>query len=449
MKETDMTTGKPAKLIFRFALPLMAGNIFQQLYTIVDAAFVGRFAGIQALAAVGSADWFNWLVLGMVWGYTQGFSVLISQRFGAGDMEGLKKAVGQSISLTAIISVFLLIVSQLLVSPALTLLQVPGEIRPQASLYLRVLFAGLPIAAAYNVQAGILRAVGDARTPLVAMVIASLTNIALDALFVIAFRWGVEGASAATVIAQGVSAVYCLRVIMKMPAIRFGKGDLQPDRHTAPRLIALGTPAALQNGIIGTGGMVISRVVNGFGEIFIAGYTATNKLYGLMEMAATSFGTAIATFSGQNFGAGKMQRIKNGVYTGAKISVVTAVAIAAVLFLVGRSVLSLFVDGSAAQVEEVLDVAQMYLNVMLFALVSLYLLYVYRSALQGMGDTVTPMISGFVELVMRVGCALTLPVIMGQMGIYIAEVAAWIGAAILLCATYLYKIRKLTRTEVY
>jgi len=439
-----MTAGKPGKLIFRFALPIMAGNICQQLYTIIDAAFVGQFAGIQALAAVGSADWFNWLIMGMIWGFTQGFSVHISQCFGAGNKEELRKAVGQSVSLTVIIALFLLVISQLLVAPVLALLQVPLDIRPQASQYLRLLFAGLPILGAYNVQACILRAVGDARTPLIAMIIASVSNIALDALLVIVIPWGVAGAAIATVMAQGISALYCLKIIKKMPIIRFGKKDLRPERKTARRLIELGTPAALQNGIIGVGGMVVSRVVNSFGEIFIAGYTATNKLYGLLEMAATSFGASIATYAGQNFGAGKMQRIKKGVNIGAIISVATALVISLVLFIIGRPVLSLFVDSSAAQFDQVLDVAQLYLNVMLSSLIALYLLYVYRSALQGMGDTLTPMISGIVELIMRVGCALLLPGILGQLGLYIAEVSAWIGAAILLFATYACKIRKLT-----
>lgn len=443
MRTKDMTTGKPARMILAFALPMMAGNICQQLYTLVDTAFVGRFAGIQALAAVGASDWFNWLVVGAILGFTQGFSILISQLFGAGETEKLRRAVGNSVTLTVIISLFLLLLSQILVLPVLHLLDVPPDIRPQAEIYLRILFTGLPIVGAYNVQAGILRAVGDAKTPLIAMVVAATTNIALDALFVIVFRWGVAGASAATVIAQGISAVFCLRVILKIPMIRFHVSDLRPDREIARQLIVLGTPTALQNSIIGVGGMVLSRVVNGFGAIFIAGYTASNKLYGILEMAAISYGAAIAAYVGQNYGAQKMDRIRQGIRESVGLFVATALVIAVVLFLSGRNVLSLFVDAGEAQVQQVLDVAQNYLNVMLASLVILYLLHLYRSALQGMGDTVTPMISGIVELIMRVGCALTLPALIGQWGIYLAETTAWLGAALLLIMTYYRKIRQI------
>lgn len=447
MRTKDMTVGSSLRLILGFALPMMAGNVCQQLYTIVDAAFVGQFAGIQALAAVGTADWFNWLVLGVVMGYTQGFSVLISQRFGAGKEEELRRAVGLTVSLTGLIALLLLVLSQLLVSPVLRLLRSPADIVPQAEVYLRILFAALPILGMYNVQAAILRAVGDARTPLIAMLLASGINIALDALFVIAFRWGVAGAAAATVLAQGMSAVFCLRAILRTPAIRFGWQHLKPEKDTMRRLIALGTPLALQNTIIGVGGMAVQRVVNGFGEIFIAGLTATNKLYGLMEMAAISYGGAIATYTGQNYGAGKLGRIRSGVRSGTLLSVATALVIAALLFVTGRSVLSLFVNAGEAQVEQVLDVAQRYLRVMLCALPALYLLYVYRSALQGMGDTLTPMLSGIAELAMRVGAAMILPKFMGQDGIYLAESAAWVGAAVLLIVVYFQSVGHKLRKE--
>ena len=207
MRAKDMTAGKPLPLIIAFALPMMAGNICQQLYTLVDAAFVGRGAGTLALAAVGAADWFNWVIMGVIWGYTQGFSVLISQYFGAGEKQNVRKAVGLSISLTVAISLLLILISQLLILPVLRLLHTPDDIFAQAELYLRILFSALPILGAYNVQAGILRAVGDAKSPLIAMIIASCVNIALDALLVMVFHWGIAGAAVATVIAQGASAV--------------------------------------------------------------------------------------------------------------------------------------------------------------------------------------------------------------------------------------------------
>ena len=447
MRATDMTRGKPARLIMAFALPMMAGNICQQLYTIVDAAFVGRFAGIDALAAVGAADWLCWLFLGVVMGYTQGFSVLISQRFGAQDEKGLRRAAAMSALLTGLISAAVIVLSQSLTVPVLRAMHTPDDIFPQAALYLRIIMCGVPIYAAYNAMAAMLRAVGDSKTPLFAMLIASLVNIALDGLFVIAFRWSVAGAAAATLIAQGSAALYCLAHVRGMPALRFGRGDLKWDRKLNRRLVFLGTPTAAQNVIIGLGGMVVQRVINGYGSVFIAGFTATNKLYGIMEMAAISYGAAIAAYVGQNFGAGQKERLKNGVRAGVWMALVTSCAIALGLFLAGRSVLSLFVDPVAAQREEVLSVALRYLHFMLAALFALYLLYVYRSALQGMGDTVTPMLSGGAEMVMRIGAALLLPMFLGQDGIFFAEPAAWAGAEALLMCTYYRKIRRLTFQE--
>ena len=447
MRATDMTQGKPARLIMAFALPMMAGNICQQLYTIVDAAFVGRFAGIDALAAVGAADWLCWLFLGVVMGFTQGFSVLISQRFGAQDTQGVRRAAAQSVVLTALISFGVIVLSQSLMAPILRALHTPDDILPQAVLYLRIIMCGVPIYAAYNVMASMLRAVGDSKTPLFAMLIASLVNIALDGLFVIAFRWGVAGAASATLIAQGSAALYCLKLVRCMPALRFGREDLKWDGALARRLIYLGSPTAAQNVIIGLGGIVVQRVINGYGSVFIAGFTATNKLYGIMEMAAVSYGAAIAAYAGQNYGAGKKERLKKGVRSGVMMALVTSCAIALALFLLGRPVLSLFVDPEAAQREEVLMVALRYLHFMLAGLFILYLLYVYRSALQGMGDTVTPMLSGGVEMVMRIGAAILLPLFLGQDGIFFAESAAWTGAEVLLMITYYLKIRKLSFPE--
>ena len=447
MRTTDMTRGSPVRLILGFALPMMAGSVFQQLYTIVDAAFVGRFAGIDALAAVGTADWFSWLVFGVILGYTQGFSILISQRFGAGDTEGLKKSIGQSVTWTAAIVTALSLVSQALVSPVLRLLHTPADIFPMASLYLRILFGGMLILSAYNVQSAILRAMGDAKTPLRAMVLASAANIVLDALFVIAFHWGVAGAAAATVIAQALSAVYCFGVLRRMRDIRPRGGDWRPEKSMSSSLIRLGTPTAVQNVIIGLGGLVLQSVVNGYGSLFIAGFTATNKLYGLMEMAAVSYGGAIAAYAGQNYGAGACRRIRQGIRSSAFMATATALGIGAVLFAGSRAVLALFVDPGEAQREQVLDIAQQYLFIMLGALFVLYLLYVYRSALQGMGNTVIPMLSGLVELVMRVGTALTLPRLLGYAGIFWAEPAAWLGAAVLLLVSYQNTIRKITNTE--
>ncbi len=445
----DMTKGNPGKLIFFFALPLMLGNICQQLYTMVDTIIVGQGVGVQALASLGAADWLNWLVLGISTGFSQGFSIMIAQRFGANDMEGLRKSVSMSYLLGGIIAIIATILSQLTALPILKLLKTPENILPGSLIYLRISFSGILIVMAYNVFASILRALGDGKTPLIAMLIASVINIILDMLFVFVFHWGIAGAAIATVVAQVFSGLFCLKAILKISFLKLKRSDWTLNQYMIKRLIQLGTPTAFQNIIISIGGMVVQYVINGFGFIFVAGFTATNKLYGLLEVASTSFGFSMATFTGQNLGAKQLTRIKSGVKTGAIMGIVTAALISCMMFILGEQIVSLFVSGEPNEIEQVIAVAKTYLMIMSALLPILYLLYIYRSALQGMGDTITPMLSGLIEFIMRVSVVLILPKIIGQSGVYYAEIAAWTGATILLMSTYYLKIRKLSQSIDY
>ena len=439
-----MTEGRPWKLILGLALPLMFGNIFQQLYTVMDTLIVGRVLGVHALAALGASDWLNWMILGLVTGITQGFCILAAQKFGAGKTEELKETVGASVTLSAVTAIVIEILSQILVLPLLKLLDTPSDILPMALLYLRILFAGIPIVMTYNLLASLLRALGDGRTPLYAMVVASVLNILLDILFVAGFHTGVGGAAAATLIAQAVAALYCLRVILRMEILRIRPSHLRPDRRLTWQLLSLGTPMAAQNTIIAVGGLVIQSIVNGFGVIFIAGYTASNKLYGILEIAATSYGYAMVTYVGQNLGAGLWQRIRQGVRHALGIALATSVVIAIAMLLTGRMLVGSFITGSPQEVLEATEIAYHYLAIMSIFLPILYLLHLYRSSLQGMGDTVLPMASGIAEFVMRTGAALTLPHILGQEGIFYAEVLAWVGADLILITAYYVRIHKLS-----
>ena len=439
-----MTEGRPWKLILGLALPLMFGNIFQQLYTVMDTLIVGRVLGVHALAALGASDWLNWMILGLVTGITQGFCILAAQKFGAGKTEELKETVGASVTLSAVTAIVIEILSQILVLPLLKLLDTPSDILPMALLYLRILFAGIPIVMTYNLLASLLRALGDGRTPLYAMVVASVLNILLDILFVAGFHTGVGGAAAATLIAQAMAALYCLRVILRMEILRIRPSHLRPDRRLAWQLFSLGTPMAAQNTIIAVGGLVIQSIVNGFGVIFIAGYTASNKLYGILEIAATSYGYAMVTYVGQNLGAGLWQRIRKGVRHALGIALATSVVIGIALVLTGGMLVGSFITGSPQEVLEATEIAYHYLAIMSIFLPILYLLHLYRSSLQGMGDTVLPMASGIAEFVMRTGAALTLPHILGQEGIFYAEVLAWVGADLILITAYYVRIHKLS-----
>jgi len=441
----NMTSGSPAKLLFQFALPLMMGNVFQQMYTAVDTAVIGKGLGVDALASLGAADWLNWMILGMVQGLTQGFAVLMAQSFGANQFEHLRKIVGNSIVLSAIGAVFLLLVGQGTVAPILRLMKTPDEIMPGSLTYLRIMYGGIPIIMAYNLLACILRSLGDSKTPLHAMIVASFINIGLDLLFVLVFHWGIAGAAIATLLAQLFSAVYCGIRISRVEILRLKRNHYKLDLQLSGRLIALGSPMALQNGIIAVGGLIVQMVVNTWGVVFIAGYTATNKLFGILEIAATSYGYAMVTYTGQNLGAGNIPRIRQGVRSANLLGFVTSLIISALLLLLGKSMLGMFLSGDPADVNAALDIAYTYLTVMSICLSALYYLHVIRSTLQGLGNAVLPMVSGFVELLMRLAIVLTLPKVIGQMGIFLAEVSAWFGADVVLGISYLFTIHGISR----
>ncbi len=440
----SMTEGHPSSLIFSFALPLMVGNVFQQLYTVVDTMVVGKFLGVGALAALGAADWMNWMMLGIIQGFTQGFGILMAQEFGAKKYEDLRKSVGNSTVLSLLSSVFLLVTGQLLARPVLMFLQTPPEILENALLYLRIMYAGVPVVMAYNLLAAILRSLGDGRTPLHAMIVAAVTNIILDLIFVPVLGWGIAGAAAATLIAQLVSSLFCLYHIGKIELLKLSSRHFRfQDRHLPLRLFLLGFPMAFQNAIISVGGMIVQFVVNGFGVIFIAGFTATNKLYGVLEVAATSYGYAMVTYTGQNLGARKTERIRKGVKAALLIALFTSLIIAEAMLLGGRVILGWFISGTPTEARQALQIAYYYLAVMSICLPILYTLHITRSAIQGMGNTLLPLVSGIAEFIMRAVTAIFLPVLIGEKGIFYAEVMAWTGATVILVISYFAVIKKM------
>ena len=441
-----MTEGRPLGLIVAFSLPLMLGNVFQQLYTVVDTMVVGQALGVGALAALGAADWLNWMVLGTIQGFTQGFSIKMSHEFGAGIYDRLRKTVANSILLAILSSVVLLLISQAAARPVLELLQTPDAIIGDSLTYLRIMFAGIPVVMAYNILAAILRALGDGKTPLYAMVVAALINVALDLIFVLVFHWGIAGAAGATVIAQVCSGIFCLVSILKLPVLAFSRSDFRMEGRLCLHLMKLGLPMAFQNAIISVGGMIVQFVVNGFGVLFIAGFTATNKLYGILEVAATSYGYAMVTYTGQNLGARKIERISKGMHAAILVAVVTSAVIAAAMLLFGKAILGLFVSGNPEEVAETLNIAYHYLAIMSVFLPVLYILHVTRSCLQGMGNTLLPMLSGIAEFIMRTRTAMLLPLFFGAEGIFYAEILAWLGADVILVASYIVQMRKLKRT---
>lgn len=446
-KTKDMTQGAPLGLIFMFALPLMVGNIFQQLYTVVDTMVVGQVLGVGALAALGATDWTNWMMLGIIQGFTQGFSIRIAQDFGAGNVKGIRKDITTSVILAAVLAMILLILGQLFLYPLLYVMQTPDDVMGNAILYLRIMFAGIPIVMAYNMLASILRAFGDGKSPLYAMIIACIINIVLDILFVAFWGLGIAGAAVATLIAQCCSAIYCMSALRKIRMIKLERGDWKMDKELGFSLMKLGFPMAFQNAIISVGGMIVQSVVNGFGVLFIAGFTATNKLYGVLEVAATSYGYAMVTYAGQNLGAGKLDRIKKGLRAAILVAVFTSAIISICMLIFGKNILALFISGTPQEIQATLEIAYRYLAIMSYCLLILYFLHIYRSTLQGLGDTVLPMVSGIAEFVMRTGAAVLLPRLIGSDGIFYAEICAWTGADIILISAYYIRMHKLEKSR--
>lgn len=438
----NMTEGKPISLIIAFAIPLMLGNVFQQLYSVVDSMVVGKFLGVDALAALGATTWPNWVILGFLQGLTQGFSILMSQAFGAQDGRRLRKIVGNSVVLSGLSAVMLFAIGQVFARSTLGLLNTPEELVRYSMVYLRISFIGIPVITGYNLLAAILRALGDGQTPLRAMAVASVLNVVLDLVFVTVFGWGIAGAAAATVAAQLCSCMLCFLRVRKIEILALARTDLNLSASLAKSMFVLSMPMALQNLLIAGGGMIVQSVVNQYGMIFIAGFTAGSKLHGVLEIATSSYGFAMTTYVGQNLGAGKMDRIHKGVRSALLAAVATSAVISGTMLLSGRMILGGFVSGTPQEIAETIEVAYRYLAIMCICLPVLYVLYVIRSSLQGMGNTVWPMISGIGELVMRTSAALLLPAVVGETGVFLAEVLAWFGADVILISSYFVTIGK-------
>ena len=390
---TDMTHGRPIRLILLFSLPLMLGSVFQQLYTIVDTIIIGRGVGMQALASIGAADWINWLVLWGLQGFTQGFAILAAQEFGAGAYDRLRRVLAMIVKLSCWFGIAVTIISLLLVRP------------------------------------------------LLAIIAASFANIALDLLFVMGFGWGIFGASFATVLAQLIAFLLCLRSLRRLPFVQLAKADWKTDPAILLHLCRLGIPTGLQMSMITLGGMVLQSVLNGFGVVFVAGYTAANKLYGILESASVAFGYAMTAYMGQNRGA----RIDAGIRAVLALSAGFTAAIVTTMLLAGKPLLGLFLSTEEAGAADALAVAYQYLMVLMAFLFALFVLQAYRSSLQGLGEMTVPTLSGFAEMLMRMGAALVLPTFIGQSGVFFAEGAAWVCAAALNLVWYYMRIGKIKR----
>ena len=424
----SMTSGNPAKLIFIFALPLIIGNIFQQLYSMADTLIVGRTLGVNALAAVGCTGSITFFVLGFTMGFTSGLSIITSQRFGADDMEGVKRSFATSLMLCTALTIILTIGAFFYTRPILELLQTPEEIIDDAYSYLIVIFGGIAASIFFNFLSNMMLALGDSKVPLYFLILTCILNIILDYALILLFDMGVAGAGVATIFSQFVSAICCVIFIRKkMPAFwisrehfRINKGDISIHLKTA-------IPMAFQMSIIAIGALILQFALNGLGPNAVAAYTAAQKIDSIATMPLNSFGAAMATYTAQNYGAGKIDRIRKGVFQCILMSVGTSIFMGFMNFFFGGTLASFFVG---AEEIEVLGYAKTFLAINGVLYWVLALLFLYRFTLQGLGNSTIPTVAGVMELIMRALGGLFLVDWFGFTGAALSNPLAWIGACV-------------------
>lgn len=431
---TDMTKGSPIKLILMFMIPILIGNLFQQMYSMVDTAIVGQFVGVKALAAVGTTGGLVFLIMGFINGLTHGFSVIISQRFGSNDEEGVKKATAMSICLSVIATIILTILCMVMAKPLLRIMNTPSDIIDNATIYVNILFGGIFATISYNLLAAILRAFGDSRTPLYFLIIASITNIVLDLVFIINFHMGVGGAALATIISQGLSAFLCFVYLRKKSTIlHLAKHHYKVDKQLIRELMVVSLPMALQYSITAIGVMILQVAINDFGSTTVAAFTAGTKVEQLFVQPAMAIGMTMATYSAQNMGAREIERVRLGVRQSVILTLIVNAVAALIVIFFGIQLTKLFIPADSV---DALAYSQQYLNTIAMFFPILGLLFIYRFALQGLGSTVAPMFAGVMELIMRTAVAFILPGMIGYAGVCLASPFAWIGATVWLMYSY-------------
>lgn len=439
----DLTRGNPAKLILSFTIPLLIGNIFQQLYSMADTIIVGRTIGVNALAAVGATGSLSFLIIGFAQGLTTGFSVLTAQRFGAGDYAGVRRSAAVGILLSGMITILLTAVSVAGIRPLLEGMKTPANIIDDAYRYISVIFWGIIAAMLFNLLSNLIRALGDSKTPLLFLVIACLLNIALDFLFILVFRMGVAGAAWATVISQLVSGLLCLVYIAKrLPVLHIRREDWRLSRREVASHLKVGLPMAFQSSIIAIGAMILQSALNQLGSVAVAAFTAAQKLDTLIIQPLMSFGITMATYAAQNYGAGNLARIRKGVRQCSIMSVAISVLGGLLVILAGRPLVRVFVGNGQP---EVVDLAQVYLVINGACYCILALLFIYRYTLQGLGKSLVPTVAGVMELVMRTLAAVFLAQLIGFAGVSWANPIAWAGAVLPLGAAYFVLIARLEK----
>lgn len=439
----DLTAGKPLRNIILFTIPIFIGNVFQQLYSMVDAIIVGQTINNDALAGVGATGAISFLIIGFVQGLTAGFAVKTSQLFGAKDEEGVRRSIASSILLGAVLTVVLTAVSVVTTMPLLKLMQTPDDIIGYSYDYIVTIYWGLIATVFYNLGSSVLRAIGDSRTPLVFLVVAAVLNVGLDFLFIVAFKMGVAGAGWATVLSQGVSAIGCFAFLFA----RFKRFRIRGKHFANPLMfywqhMAIGLPMALQFSITSIGMMVQQTALNKLGSVAVTAYTAASKIDNLATQSLYALGSTVATYCGQNYGAGQFSNIRKGVRYSMAIGVVCALVGLAFVTLGAEPMTKLF---SSDVTDEIMDMSKQYLLWQGGFYIFLAIIFVYRDALQGIGRSALTMVGGMLEVAGRVVASLVFAKHFGFAGICASNPTAWVFVDIFLVVAYVVILHRILK----
>ncbi len=439
----SMVEGNPFQLMIRFSIPLLLGNMFQQFYNMVDAAIVGQTLGSSALAAVGSSSSVQFLVLGFCLGMCQGFAIPVAQKFGAREEGEMRRYVFNGAILTAIIAAIVTVAVVLLCPSILHILQVNEEIFANAYAYLVVIFAGIPFTLLYNYLSGILRGIGDSKTPFYFLAFSSVLNIGLDFFCILVLHWGCAGAAIATITSQAVSGILCLLLIAKkFEFLHIRKEDRVCNGTYVGKLLGMGLPMGVQFSITAIGSMIMQSSNNSLGTIYTSGFTAAMRIKQLMMSPFDAIASAVSTYMSQNYGAKKVDRIKQGLRTGYAMGVVYGVFAAVIMVLFGRTLSMFFVSASESAI---LDASAIYLRRIGYFYPALGLLFVSRLCIQGLGYSTFAMAGGILEMVGRTFVCLLFVPKFHYTAITWADQAAWMAAVVYLIPMCFYIIRKVSQ----
>lgn len=427
----DLTYGKVSTLILKFFFPMLFTNMLQQVYTVADTAIVGKGLGDNALAAVGNMSSLTFFIIGFSMGLANGFSVLIAQNYGAKKYEALRKTIASSVKLSFIITLLLTAASMIFLRPILVMLQTDSAIINDSLTYGYIIFGGLITTIAYNLCACVLRALGDSKTPFIAIIISTVINIVLNCFFIFIMKTGVEGVAIATIFSQIISALICYLRLRKIDIIRLTSNDFKTDFAVYLELFKNGIPMALMNSITAIGCMVVQYFVNGLGVAHTSAYSVCSRYINLFMQPACTAGFTMSSFTSQNYGAMKYSRIKEGLHVCLSIALIAYLLLGSVMFFFPETLARLMLNG-----EKPVELAVQFLPICGIMLFGVDFLFIFRSGVQGMGHPFIPMISGISEMVMRIAVIILFIPSMGFRATAYAEVIAWLSALILNFAAF-------------